>query len=140
MSAHNSILIIVQNLPVPFDRRVWQEPVSLRRAGYEVSVICPKKRMYTKGFERSEGIDIYRYAMLHDADAEPMKLGPKAEYSYQITLELPAKYTAHAPLAFSLKRDYAEYEATYKVDGNVFTAGRKLILRQDELPVARASD
>jgi tetratricopeptide (TPR) repeat protein len=75
-----------------------------------------------------------------DPDAEPLKLGPKAEYSYQITLELPAKYTAHAPLAFSLKRDYAEYQATYKIESGVFTAGRKLILRQDELPVARASD
>jgi hypothetical protein len=36
-----------------------------------------------------------------------------------------------------LKRDYAEYEATYKIEGNVFTAGRKLTLRQDELPVSR---
>ena len=35
-----------------------------------------------------------------DADAEPLKLGPKAEYSYKIKLELPAKYTAHAPAAF----------------------------------------
>jgi tetratricopeptide (TPR) repeat protein len=75
-----------------------------------------------------------------DADAEPLKLGPKAEYSYEIKLELPAKYTAHLPLAFSLKRDYAEYEATYKVDGGVFAAGRKLILHQDELPVARSAD
>ena len=75
-----------------------------------------------------------------DPDAEPLRLGPKAEYSYQITLELPAKYTAHVPLAFSLKRDYAEYEATYKIEGGVFTAGRKLILRNDELPVDRASD
>ncbi len=75
-----------------------------------------------------------------DADAEPLKLGPKAEYSYSIKLELPAKYTAHAPLAFSLKRDYAEYQATYKIEGGVFTAGRKLTLRQDELPVSRASD
>jgi hypothetical protein len=75
-----------------------------------------------------------------DADADPLKLGPKAEYSYNIKLELPAKYTAHAPLAFSLKRDYAEYLATYKVDGGVFTAGRKLTLHQDELPVARAED
>jgi len=75
-----------------------------------------------------------------DADADPLKLGPKAEYSYQITLALPAKYTAHAPLAFSLKRDYAEYLATYKIEGGVFTAGRKLTLRQDELPVARAED
>ena len=75
-----------------------------------------------------------------DADAEPAKLGPKAYYAYNITLELPAKYTAHAPLAFSLKRDYAEYEATYKLEGGVFTAGRKLTMRQDELPVARAAD
>ena len=75
-----------------------------------------------------------------DADAEPMKLGPKADYSYNIKLELPAKYSAHAPLAFSLKRDYAEYQATYKVEGGVFTAGRKLTMRQDEIPVARAAD
>jgi Flp pilus assembly protein TadD len=75
-----------------------------------------------------------------DANAEPLKLGPKAEYSYSVKLELPAKYTAHAPLAFSLKRDYAEYEATYKIDGDVFTAGRKLVLREDELPLARAAD
>jgi tetratricopeptide (TPR) repeat protein len=76
----------------------------------------------------------------NDADAEPLKLGPKAEYTYKIKLELPAKYTAHAPLAFSLKRDYAQYAATYDVQGGVFTATRSLTLRQDELPVARATD
>jgi len=75
-----------------------------------------------------------------EADAEPLKLGPKAEYSYKVKLELPGKYTAHAPLAFSLKRDYAEYEATYKVDGAVFTAGRKLTMHESELPAARATD
>jgi len=75
-----------------------------------------------------------------DADAEPLKLGPKAEYSYTIKLQLPAKYTAQLPLAFSLKRDYAEYDATYKIENGVFTAGRKLTLRQDELPAARAAD
>ncbi len=75
-----------------------------------------------------------------DADADPLKLGPKAEYSYKIKLALPDKYTAHAPLAFSLKRDYAEYQATYQIEKGIFTAGRKLTLRQDELPVDRASD
>jgi len=75
-----------------------------------------------------------------DGDSEPLKLGPKAEYVYQIKLALPAKYTAHAPLPFSLKRDYAEYEASYKLEGDVFTAERKLTLREDELPVARGSD
>jgi Flp pilus assembly protein TadD len=73
-------------------------------------------------------------------DDEPLKLGPKAEYSYKITLQLPDKYSAHAPLAFSLKRDYAEYQATYHVEGYTFTAGRTLTLHQDELPVARAAD
>jgi tetratricopeptide (TPR) repeat protein/transglutaminase-like putative cysteine protease len=75
-----------------------------------------------------------------DADSEPLKLGPKAQYSYSIKLDLPAKYTAHAPLAFSLKRDYAAYEAAYKVDGDTFTATRKLVMNQSELPVDRASD
>lgn len=36
------VLIIVQNLPVPLDRRVWLECQALRDRGYTVSVICPK--------------------------------------------------------------------------------------------------
>jgi glycosyltransferase involved in cell wall biosynthesis len=36
------VLIIVQNLPVPFDRRVWLECQALVSAGYEVAVVCPK--------------------------------------------------------------------------------------------------
>src|ERR1700728_3332661 len=73
-------------------------------------------------------------------DAEVLKLGPKAEYVYKIKLELPAKYTAHAPIAFSVKRDYAEYQATYKLEGTTFTATRSLTMRQDELLTARGED
>jgi len=36
------VLIIVQNLPVPFDRRVWLECQALRAEGLAVSVVCPK--------------------------------------------------------------------------------------------------
>jgi tetratricopeptide (TPR) repeat protein len=75
-----------------------------------------------------------------DADTESLKLGPRAEYVYKIKLELPARYTAHAPLPFSLKRDYAEYQATYKLEGTTFTAARTLTMRQDELPAPRAAD
>src|SRR5271165_2359959 len=75
-----------------------------------------------------------------DSDAEPLKLGPKAEYVYKIKLELPAKYSAHAPLAFSVKRDYAEYQATYQLQGTTFTAARTLTMRRDELPAPRATD
>lgn len=64
----DNILIIVQNLSVPFDRRVWQESTSLRRAGYGVAVICPTSQMHPKRYERLEGIDIYRYPLLIEAD------------------------------------------------------------------------
>lgn len=55
------ILIIVENLPVPFDRRVWQEAVALVGAGAEVSVICPKGKGYEKDEETVEGVSIYRH-------------------------------------------------------------------------------
>jgi glycosyltransferase involved in cell wall biosynthesis len=57
------ILIIVQNLPVPFDRRVWQEAITLSAAGYEVSVICPKMGSWTQGREEREGVHIHRYRL-----------------------------------------------------------------------------
>jgi glycosyltransferase involved in cell wall biosynthesis len=61
------VLIIVQNLPVPFDRRVWLEATSLTKAGYSVSVICPKAKGFVKSYERLEGVDIYRYGLPIDA-------------------------------------------------------------------------
>lgn len=61
------VLIIVQNLPVPFDRRVWLEATSLTEAGYSVSVICPKAKGYNTSFETLEGVDIYRYDLPIDA-------------------------------------------------------------------------
>jgi glycosyltransferase involved in cell wall biosynthesis len=61
------VLIIVENLPVPFDRRVWLEATTLARHGYQVSVICPKAKGLTAAYERLEDIDIYRYPVPLDA-------------------------------------------------------------------------
>lgn len=55
------ILIVVENLPVPLDRRVWLEATTLTAHGYEVSVICPTGRGWDKHHEVIEGIHIYRY-------------------------------------------------------------------------------
>ena len=55
------VLILVENLPVPFDRRVWQEALALRAAGYTVSVICPRAPGYDSGYEVIEGVHIHRY-------------------------------------------------------------------------------
>ena len=57
------ILIIVENLPVPFDRRVWSEATALAQNNYEVSVICPKGKNATASHEVIYGIDIYRHPM-----------------------------------------------------------------------------
>ena len=55
-----SVHIIVQNLPVPFDRRVWLECQSLTRAGYGVSVVCPKGPG-DPSYEVIDGVTIYKY-------------------------------------------------------------------------------
>jgi tetratricopeptide (TPR) repeat protein len=73
-------------------------------------------------------------------DTEPVKVGSPVDYRYRLRLEFPAKYSERAPLPFSMKRDYARYEASYKADGNVFTAERTLVTSTNELPVSRASD
>lgn len=56
-----SVLIVVENLPVPMDRRVWLEATTLVAAGYRVSVICPTGRGWNKLYEEIEGVHIYRY-------------------------------------------------------------------------------
>jgi glycosyltransferase involved in cell wall biosynthesis len=56
-----AVLIIVENLPVPVDRRVWSEATALQQAGYTVSVICPKGRGYDKAYEQIDGVHIYRH-------------------------------------------------------------------------------
>ncbi|MCU9848003.1 glycosyltransferase family 4 protein [Defluviimonas sp. WL0024] len=60
-SAVRRVLIVVENLPVPLDRRVWLEATTLAAAGYEVSVICPTGRGWDLHREVIEGIHIYRY-------------------------------------------------------------------------------
>ena len=66
--AGRTILVIVENLPVPFDRRVWQEACALRNAGAAVTVICPATREHPTRRERIEGIDILRHPMPTEGD------------------------------------------------------------------------
>lgn len=72
------LLIIVENLPVPFDRRVWSEATALSRNGYDVSVICPKGKDATASYEVIDGIHIYRHWMPLEASG---MAGYLVEYS-----------------------------------------------------------
>ena len=61
--AGRRVLIIVENLPAPFDRRVWQEAGALREAGAEVSIICPTGQGYEARYEVIDGVHIYRHPL-----------------------------------------------------------------------------
>lgn len=63
VSKPRRVLIIVENLPVPFDRRVWAEATALVRHGYAVSVICPKGKNAEASYEYLAGVHIYRHPM-----------------------------------------------------------------------------
>lgn len=78
------ILIIVQNLPLPFDRRVWQEATTLKEAGYEVSIICPTGKGFEKKYEIIDAISIYRHPLPLEADGP---IGYAVEYSISLFWE-----------------------------------------------------
>lgn len=78
------VLIIVENLPVPFDRRVWQEANTLREAGYEVSVICPIGKGYEMRHEVINDIHVYRHSLPLEASGA---VGYALEYSFALFWE-----------------------------------------------------
>ena len=58
------VLILVENLSVPFDRRVWQESRALSEAGYRVEVICPRGTKHdTEPFAEIDNVRIHRYPL-----------------------------------------------------------------------------
>jgi len=78
------VLFIVENLPVPFDRRVWQEATTLKENGMEVSIICPQMKGYTEPYQVLEGIEIYRHPLPFEARGA---LGYLVEYGVAIYWE-----------------------------------------------------
>lgn len=83
--ARAKVLIIVQNLPVPFDRRVWSEARALVGAGYGVSVISPTGRGYERRYEEIEGIHVYRHPMPFEARSG---IGYPLEYAISLFFEV----------------------------------------------------
>ena len=75
--AGKGVLIVVENLPLPFDRRVWQEARTLVAAGATVSVICPTGKGFEKRYECLEGVHIHRHPLPIDASGA---LGFALEY------------------------------------------------------------
>ncbi len=83
------ILIIVQNLPVPFDRRVWLECKALTGAGHEVSVICPKGDG-DPGYQVIDSVRLYKYRPYAPGGSKAGFVGEYA-YSFLATAWLTAR-------------------------------------------------
>jgi len=84
LTTKKRVLIIVENLPVPFDTRVWKEAVSLCRNGFDVTVLCPRGKGYTQGHEVLEGIHVYRHPMPKEGNSP---LGYVYEYGCALLWE-----------------------------------------------------
>jgi glycosyltransferase involved in cell wall biosynthesis len=78
MDVMRRVLIIVQNLPVPFDRRVWLECQALVSAGYQVAVVCPKGRG-DPSYQVIDSVELYKYRAYAPGGS---KLGFVTEYAY----------------------------------------------------------
>lgn len=71
---------------------------------------------------------------------KPIDIGPQLDISYRLKLTLPSKYQARLPVPLKVTRDYGEYVADYKLEGQTLTGVRSLRLRQRELPAERLQD
>ena len=99
MKKDRKILIIVENLPVPFDTRVWQEATTLVDNGYTVSVICPKGKGYTSEEEVISGVHIFR----HDLPAEGNgAIGYLKEYSVALREEIRLAKKVYKEIGFDV--------------------------------------
>jgi len=94
-----SCVIVVENLPVPFDRRVWQEAQALNRAGWTVSVICPASANFPKRFEVIDDIAIYRHPLPPEGRGA---LAYFREYSTALFHEFRLLIKVHRERGFSI--------------------------------------
>jgi glycosyltransferase involved in cell wall biosynthesis len=87
------VLIIVQNLAVPFDRRVWLECQTLVGAGYDVTVVCPRDADTAAAYQVIDDVEVYTYPPYAPGGSA---VGFVAEYAYS--------FLATARLALKARR------------------------------------
>jgi len=76
------VLILVENLSVPFDRRVWMEATTLQNYGYHVSVISPQGNGFDRTYEVIENVHIYRHPLPPE---ESSVIGYLREYAWAVS-------------------------------------------------------
>jgi glycosyltransferase involved in cell wall biosynthesis len=89
--APRRVLIIIENLPAPFDRRVWQEARTLVAAGCQVTIICPTGKGHEADHEFLEGIHIYRHPLpleAHGAMGYVLEYGAALWHEFRLSFKV----------------------------------------------------
>jgi glycosyltransferase involved in cell wall biosynthesis len=125
-----SCVIVVENLPVPFDRRVWQEAQALARAGWTVSVICPASSAFPKRFEVIDNIAIYRHQLPPEGRGA---LAYFREYAAALFHELRLLLKVHRERGFSIIQACNPPDLIFLVAAPFKLMGKKFIFDQHDV-------
>lgn len=128
--AARRVLIMVENLPSPFDRRVWQEATTLHAHGYEVSIICPTGKGYDKRYEVIDGIHIYRHRLPVEA-AGP--LGYALEYSTALFWEFVLAWRVFLTRGFDVIHACNPPDLIFLVGGFFRLFGKKFLFDHHDI-------
>src|SRR5256885_8224675 len=124
------VLILVENLPSPFDRRVWQEATTLRDAGYLVSIICPTGRGYERKFEAIEGIHVYRYSLPVEASGAA---GYALEYAVALAWTFVLAWRVVLTRGFDVVHACNPPDLFFLIGGFFRLFGKKIVFHPPEL-------
>ena len=124
------VLMLVENLPVPFDRRVWQEAGTLRDAGYLVSVICPTGDGCDQRYELLDGIAIYRYRLPVEASGA---LGYALEYGAALFWTFMLSLRVLATRGFDVVHACNPPDLFFLVGGLYKLLGKKFVFDHHDL-------
>ncbi len=129
-AAPRRVLIIVENLPCPFDRRVWQEARTLVAAGYAVSIICPKGKGYERGFEEIDGIAIYRHPLPFEAAGAS---GYALEYLWALLAEFALSLRVLATRGFDVVHACNPPDTIFLIGGFYKLLGKKFLFDHHDI-------
>ena len=76
----------------------------------------------------------------NEDSTDPIHLGSPLDVTMDLKMTLPENFSARAPVAVSVERDYADFKSTYHFENHILTAQRSLNFKMRELPPARVSD
>jgi glycosyltransferase involved in cell wall biosynthesis len=124
------VLILVENLPSPFDRRVWQEACALRDAGYTVSIICPTGKGCEKRFEAIDGIHIYRFPLPVEASGA---MGYVVEYGAALAWTFVLAWRVLLARGFDVVHACNPPDLLFLVGGFFKLLGRKFVFDHHDL-------